>query len=273
MKRDGWHETGTSMWTKKIKECKEMVTPAAGLLNRRITRDVDSGILIEDLWCSNRTPVRLLNRALRAPRHLEVQVELAAVADGGVATCWEDELMSPADATQYRAIAARRNCLSFDRPDIQYACKEATWKMANPINSDLAILKRIGRYSLGAPRVVCCYAWQAWPSGITINVDSNWAGCLQARKSTTVVCLMHGRHLLRSFSQTQANIAQSSAEAELYATVASASEGLGAKAMCLDFGCGVEVALNVDASAAIGVAQRKGLGNLMHLNTQALWNQ
>ena len=29
----------------------------------------------------------------------------------------------------------------------------------------------------------------------------------------------------------------------------------------------------MDASAAIGVAQRKGLGKLRHLNTQALWIQ
>ena len=52
--------------------------------------------------------------------------------------------------------------------------------------------------------------------------------------------------------------------------VSAAAEGLGARAMCADFGCQVDIVLNVDASAAIGVAQRKGIGKLRHLNTQAL---
>ena len=64
-----------------------------------------------------------------------------------------------------------------------------------------------------------------------------------------------------------------SAEAELYAMVSSASEGLGVEAMWLDYGCNVEVTFNVDASAAIGVAQRKGLGTLMRLSTHSLWIQ
>ena len=84
---------------------------------------------------------------------------------------------------------------------------------------------------------------------------------------------MHGSHMLKAFSRTQANIALSSAEAELYATVTAASEGLGLKAMSLDFGMRLDPFLNVDASAAIGIVQRKGLGKLRHLDTQALWVQ
>ena len=68
-------------------------------------------------------------------------------------------------------------------------------------------------------------------------------------------------------------MALSSAEAELYAMVSAASEGLGAKAMGLDFGVDMTILLHVDASAAIGVAQRKGLGKIRHLDTQSLWVQ
>ena len=92
-------------------------------------------------------------------------------------------------------------------------------------------------------------------------------------KSTTGCCVVHGGHLIRSFSKTQSNIALSSAEAELYAMVSAASEGLGARAMVADYGGEVQVTLFVDASAAIGVAQRKGLGKIRHLDTQALWIQ
>ena len=83
----------------------------------------------------------------------------------------------------------------------------------------------------------------------------------------------HGGHLIRSTSTTQSNIALSRAEAELYAMTNGASEGLGAKAMCSDFGTPMEVFLHIDASAAIGVAQRKGLGRIRHLETQSLWIQ
>ena len=55
--------------------------------------------------------------------------------------------------------------------------------------------------------------------------------------------------------------------------VSATSDGLGAKAMGLDSGHALDVGLHVDASAAIGVAQRKGLGRTRHLDTQRLWIQ
>ena len=79
--------------------------------------------------------------------------------------------------------------------------------------------------------------------------------------------------MLKSYSRTQSTVALSSAEAELYATVTAASEGLGLAAMCEEYGCRVIPWINVDASAAIGIAQIKGLGKVRHLNTQSLWIQ
>ena len=84
---------------------------------------------------------------------------------------------------------------------------------------------------------------------------------------------MHGKHLLKTYARTQNTIALSSAEAELYATVQGASEGLGFAAMAKDFGKVMVPWLYVDASAAIGIAQRKGLGKIRHLDTQSLWVQ
>ena len=45
------------------------------------------------------------------------------------------------------------------------------------------------------------------------------------------------------------------------------------KAMARDFAMSLSPYLNVDASAAIGIVQRKGLGKLRHLDTQSLWIQ
>ena len=43
--------------------------------------------------------------------------------------------------------------------------------------------------------------------------------------------------------------------------------------MGLDFGLDLQPHLQGDAPAAIGIAQRKGLGKVRHLDTQSLWIQ
>ena len=50
--------------------------------------------------------------------------------------------------------------------------------------------------------------------------------------------------------------------------VAGTSEGLGARAMSVDFCEDKKPALRVDAPAALGIAQRKGLGTVRHLDTK-----
>ena len=87
------------------------------------------------------------------------------------------------------------------------------------------------------------------------------------------VALMHGGHLLKTYSKTQANIALSSAEAEYYSMVKGTSVSLGVKAMMSDLGVNLKVRLNTDASAAKGISARRGLGKLRHLETSQLWLQ
>ena len=69
--------------------------------------------------------------------------------------------MTGAEASLYRGIAARLKYLAQDRTDIQYACKEASRRMARPRLCDWPAFKRIGRYLKGAPRYVQMFAWQA----------------------------------------------------------------------------------------------------------------
>eukprot|EP00971_Amphidinium_carterae_P047663 938837-Amphidinium_carterae.1 len=61
----------------------------------------------------------------------------------------------------------------------------------------------------------------AWQSNQCIELhaycDSDWAGCPVSRKSTTgVICQLWNCSIVH-YSRTQATVAQSSAEAELYA--------------------------------------------------------
>ena len=51
------------------------------------------------------------------------------------------------------------------------------------------------------------------------------------------------------------------------------SEALGLKATLAEYNVAMSPWLYVDASAAIGVAQRSGLGKIRHLDTGTLWLQ
>ena len=80
---------------------------------------------------------------------------------------------------------------------------------------------------------------------------------------------------MKSWATNQAVIALSSGEAEYYGLVKGASMGLGAVAIIHDLGCEYENALEIrtDASAAIGIANRIGIGKIRHIETNQLWLQ
>ena len=115
------------------------------------------------------------------------------------------------------------------------------------------------------------YAWQSKAMRLETYVDSDWAGCKGARRSTSGGVVSCGEHVLKSWSTTQATVALSSAEAELYSLVKGAALTLGMLALAQDLGVSLEVTVNTDALAARGIIQRQGLGKLGHVSTQFLW--
>ena len=67
--------------------------------------------------------------------------------------------LSAKEARWFRGVAARCNYFAQDGVDVQYATKEASRRMAKPRQADWALLKRLGRYLLGAPRFVQLFRW------------------------------------------------------------------------------------------------------------------
>ena len=98
----------------------------------------------------------------------------------------EDHELSPEVATEFRGLAARANYLSLDRVDIQFATKEICRDMASPKASSLSKMKRLARYLLGAPRQTIMFqpCLEEFPEMLVYS-DSDWAGCLRTRKSTS----------------------------------------------------------------------------------------
>ena len=82
--------------------------------------------------------------------------------------------------------------------------------------------------------------------------------------------MVWGSQCLKMWSSTQTTIALSSLEAKLYALTKGAAQGLGMMSLLGDFGVSIGVTIHADASAAIGIVRRAGLGKLRHLNVRYL---
>ena len=181
----------------------------------------------------------------------------------------------PADATTFRALSARGNYLSQDRADIAYAAKELCRDFAIPNKKSFEKLKRMVRYLAGKPRLVHFYPWQSGSDSSTLNVfvDTDFAGCRETRRSTSGGVAMLGSHTIKQWSKTQSTLALSSGEAELSGIAAGAAQAIGPQTILRDLGFNVKIVLHSDATAAIGIARRKGMGKIRHLDVSDLWVQ
>ena len=117
----------------------------------------------------------------------------------------DDNELPENEVTGYRARAARANYLAADRPDIQFAAKEACRWMSKPTRLGNEGLKRLCRYLGGKPRLVFKYPLQV-ADGIECYSDTDWSGCLRTRKSTSGGCLMVGNHIIKTWSSTQPTV-------------------------------------------------------------------
>ena len=93
---------------------------------------------------------------------------------------------------------------------------------------------------------------------LDVFTDSDWAGCRKSRKSTSGGTVMLGGHCLKTWSKTQAIVAKSSAEAELYGVVRGAAEGMGMATLLRDLGDIVGIQMHLDAAAAKGIIECRG---------------
>ena len=121
--------------------------------------------------------------------------------------------------------------MTYTRPDISYATKELARALQQPTTADQQKLKHLLRYIKGTKdykqiiRPTVKIPAKAIPD-INVYVDSDWAGCPTTRRSTTGFLITLLETTINYGSRTQATIALSSAEAELYAISTGAKEAL-----------------------------------------------
>ena len=130
-----------------------------------------------------------------------------------------------------------------------FAAKEVCRFMAKPTDIAMTALKRLCRYLRARPRLVFTYPYQD-AERLDVYSDTDWAGCVRTRKSTSGGCLLVGSHVIKTWSATQASLALSSGEAEFYGVVRATGTGLGHRALMNDIGVDIPIRVWTDSSAA-----------------------
>ena len=115
------------------------------------------------------------------------------------------------ETQQYRSLVGTALYVGQDRPETQYATKEATRFMSGPTRAAKCMLKRLCKYHSEAPVLSWSFPYQEMPSDIRAVTDANWAGELEGLRSS---CgwIYFGDHLLETYSSTQQIVALSTAE-------------------------------------------------------------
>ena len=103
---------------------------------------------------------------LMGPSQRLVHTDAAEPNDGDPGS----EELSKTEAKSYRSIAARCIYLSSDRPDLQFAVKEACREMSVPTASSWSKLVRIAKYLKLKPRVVWKFDFQLMPAVLDVCI-------------------------------------------------------------------------------------------------------
>eukprot|EP00752_Nemacystus_decipiens_P002677 g2503.t1 len=137
-------------------------------------------------------------------------------AEVGPMSTMEEETLSPEETTMFRSITGSVLYIyRGSRPDIAHPVLVLTRSMAKPGPRAMAKLKRLMRYLKGTAAMGITYSEHAEDGDkLTAYVDSDFAGDLDDRRSTTGVVLLLAGGVVDSTAVKQTVTALSSAEAE-----------------------------------------------------------
>ncbi|CAE7357043.1 RE1, partial [Symbiodinium sp. KB8] len=199
----------------------------------------------------------------------------------------ESEELSAGDATLYRMCVGLLMYLSQDVVECQNTIRSLASKMSRPTVNSMKALRQLGAYLCGASNQGVLLKAKGPSEGVLGQVydgggyaleaysDSDWAASRAHRRSVSSGMVFYGGCLIHSSSRTQRLIALSSGEAEVHAATSTLIDALFIRD-CISFVSGIKdikIRLCLDASAAIGMLRRQGVGKVRHLSTRILWVQ
>ncbi|KAG8641013.1 hypothetical protein MANES_13G092690v8 [Manihot esculenta] len=162
----------------------------------------------------------------------------------------------PVDETQYRSVIGSMRYLVHTRPDLAYSVGVMSRYMETPNSSHLTAVKQILRYVRGTLNYGCVYQ-KGQPSLELVGFsDSDMAGDIDDRKSTTGVIYFLGNNPITWVSQKQKIVALSSCEAEYIAATAGTCQGVWLKRVLSNISNEKETAtMKIDNKSAIALAR------------------
>ena len=163
---------------------------------------------------------------------------------------------------RYRSAVGKPLWMAQLRDDLKYPVKELSRSLINPQDQDIKnpvhLLKYVNQTRdfvfVMEPQLPVTNQEGKFPVQIVSYSDSDWAGCQKSRKSTSGSLVSVFNVNLQSTSRTQASIAHSSAESELYAMTQAAVESLAIKNFIQEFSSAilsssVRIVIQTDSSA------------------------
>ena len=133
------------------------------------------------------------------------------------------ELVS--NATKFRSLVGSLRYLVNTRPDLSFSVGMVSRFMECPNSEHWGAIKRIVRYVAGTSKLGCKFV-KGPHSDLTGFTDSDHAGDLEKRKSTTGVLFFLGSNAITWSSQKQKVVSLSSCESEYIAAATGACQGV-----------------------------------------------
>ena len=161
------------------------------------------------------------------------------------------------DATEYRSIVGSLRYLVHTRPDLTFAVGFVSRFMEAPTREHLAAVRRLLRYIAGTTRLGCRYGRSAGTPRLVGYSDSDLAGDVDSRKSTSGTLYFLGSSPVTWQSQKQKIVALSSCESEYVAAATAACQGIWLSRLLAELSNGEaeQVVLKVDNKSAIALAK------------------
>jgi hypothetical protein len=199
---------------------------------------------------------------LRQAHYAKKILEMAGMADCKAATTPMEERLrlsrdstaEEVDATLYRRIVGSLRYLIHTRPDLTYAVGYVSRFLERPTDEHFQAVKKILRYIAGTLQYDLRYWRRTGTTRLVGYCDSDLAGYIDTRKSTTGALFFLGKSLVSWQPLKQRVVALSSCEAEYIAVTTAATQAIW-MARLLGELLGREPELKVDSKFALALAR------------------
>ncbi|XBI97093.1 hypothetical protein VPH35_033289 [Triticum aestivum] len=176
------------------------------------------------------------------------------------------------DATEYRSVVRKLRYLTNTRPDLAYSVGIVSRFMEAPTTEHWAAVEHILRYIKGTTNFGCVYLREKKKEMVELlgYSDSDLAGDVDDRKSTSGVAYFLGGSIVSWLSQKQKVVALSSREAEYIAAATAVCQGVCLGRLLGDLTGKERVVLKVDDKSTVSLWKNPvcHYGNWKHIDTR-----